>query len=167
MNEFESQLATLCAGYNVPCTAERLEAYGKAFGNLHPAQWARLIEHCLSEAGPDRMPTVRDLWGMRRDLRAGPPTYVHEQRQLLEEFDAWAIEANRHLFAYLLRHVYQPGGSQHPMARQPMIFVRYKNAWAQDMREAATAEGVPIDVQKAAWRDCMERAEQDARAQLQ
>lgn len=163
VSQFELQLRTLCAGFNVPPTPERLEAYEKAFGKLNAAMWARMVEHCLAEAGPNRMPTVRELWDIRRELRVGPPQYIHERKETDGwQGDAWDLAANRHLYAYLLATVL-PAGAAAPMARNPMAFVRYKHAWARDMREAADAQGhVPVDVQQVAWRDCMQRAMQEA-----
>lgn len=88
--------------------------------------------------------------------------------------DRWEIEANAMLFRYLRRRTAAGThyccedtrlglrSAHHPSpltARLTAPLVAYKRAWAQDMREADVGEGVPVEVQRAAWRDCMERAE--------
>ena len=73
-----------------------------------------------------------------------------------EEFDGWARCANRHLLAYVMRQAsqriyYAPDPTR--------ILVKYKNAWAQDMRDEAVNGEVLVERQKLTWSQCMERAE--------
>jgi len=104
--------------------------------------------------------------------------------------DQWDVAANRHLVAHLLRelranpHKYgQPASylamrattrRENPHADASPEFMRavetlvaYTRAWAQDMREMAAESGgvVPVDLQRAAWEDCMARAEADIATQ--
>ena len=110
-----------------------------------------------------------------------------------QAFDRWDIAANRHLLAYLMRrmaenpHAYgrpasylamrviarrenQNADASPEFVRAVETLVAYKRAWAQDMREWVDPEtgevGRPsVDAQKAAWEDCMARAEADIATQ--
>lgn len=100
--------------------------------------------------------------------------------------DRWDVAANRHLVAHLLRELWaNPRAYGHPasvhamrtMSREQFpnadaspefvravrTLVAYTRAWAQDMREMAAESGgvVPVELQRAAWEDCMARAEAD------
>lgn len=91
-------------------------------------------------------------------------------------YDGWDVSGN----VRLLKHVTQvscgghrpwgpPWTEQH--AECTRIAVRYKHAWAQDMRESftldqATGELIPPtrEIQDANWLECMRRAEADIAA---
>jgi hypothetical protein len=105
--EFDAQLARLCAAYNVPATPERLDGYWTAFRNLSLLEFARIIEAALGEQGPERMPTVPALWGIRKALRVKPPHMLQERRDV----DPWPMAANRLLVAYLWRRRLNEGHS--------------------------------------------------------
>ena len=66
--QFDEQMALLCAGYNVPVSV-RPDAYWKGMAKMSIIEFARCIERALSEDGPEKIPTTRDLWNIRRDLR--------------------------------------------------------------------------------------------------
>jgi hypothetical protein len=88
--------------------------------------------------------------------------------------DRWIPEANNHLLAYIFRTMHKDsrryGDPKFPsdeMKRATAILVRYKNAWAQDMREAQDAQReVNIAFQQSAWKDCMARAEGEISVEL-
>lgn len=72
------------------------------------------------------------------------------------DFDRWAIAGNSHFLAYVLRKMavkrcFNP--------TETRILVRYKNSWAQEMREASVNGSVAVEVQKASWKDFIEGAE--------
>lgn len=69
-------------------------------------------------------------------------------------FDNWGVAANSHLMAYVLRKM---AVKRCFNARETLILVAYKNAWADDMRDIG--QEVPVEKQKACWADCMQRAE--------
>jgi hypothetical protein len=154
-DEFDKALAQLCAGFNVPCTEERREAYGRAFRKLSPLMWDRLVDYALSEDGPDKMPTVRELWSIRRELRAQLPQAA-TPTQPPWEGDMWDIAANRHLLAHLVRLVVNRRRITNHAA-----FVEAKKAWATEMRDLAQNNGgeVPVDLQQSVWRDYIGRAQ--------
>jgi len=101
--------------------------------------------------------------------------------------DKWDIAASRHLLAHIMREIRanprkygRPASyvAMRTMSREQFpnadaspefiaavqTLVGFKNAWAQDMREWLDPETgeigrPPVDVQQAAWADCMQRAE--------
>lgn len=104
--------------------------------------------------------------------------------------DGWDVSANLHLLGYITRKIPEnPQRYGKPCSYLAMkdpdrakdkildaspefvravgILVSYKNAWARDMREGnldlTTGEisGPSVEQQKAAWKDCMLRAEAD------
>lgn len=89
------------------------------------------------------------------------------------KFDDWDISANVRFWKYTthrLTESYRPWGApgtpEH--AECTRIAVRYKNAWAQDMRESMTMNAATGEIsppseadQDQFFRDCMQRAEAD------
>lgn len=81
-DEFDATLGELCAAYDKPFTNERRAAYRKSLGKLGQVGWARLVDHCIGESGPERMPTTRECWQIYRKLRNWrPPTQVSAETQ--------------------------------------------------------------------------------------
>lgn len=70
--EFETQCATLCAGFNVPPTKERIEAFWIGLKNMSLLQFVRVVEHALSEDGPDKFPTPKGMWALHRAAKSHP-----------------------------------------------------------------------------------------------
>lgn len=69
--EFDRQISILCAGFNVPL-GDRAEAYWRAFERLSLVEFARMVDAALADGEGDRIPTVRQLWAIRRKLRTHP-----------------------------------------------------------------------------------------------
>lgn len=99
--DFEEQLAILCAGYNVPATVHRKHAYFAGLAKMSMAQFVRCVEHAVSEQGPEEIPTPKGIWRIHRDFRkttahgpAGAPQ-IAEQDHLL-------FFANRLFFRHLM-----------------------------------------------------------------
>lgn len=67
--EFERQVAMLFAAYNVP-PGDRSEAYWKAFNVLGLVEFARMIEFTIGPDGPEKLPTVPQLWKLRKSMKA-------------------------------------------------------------------------------------------------
>lgn len=171
---FELHMRTLCAGFDVPCTAERLEAYRKAFGRLDPIGFERLVQYCLSEDGPPRMPTVAKLWASRSEMRARAPREAPAADPW--QGDAWDIAANHHLLGHITQKLASnPSRYGRPPTWHGMRVSKFKNAdaspefianvqalveakkfWAADMRDLAQQHGeVPIELQRKIWADYM------------
>jgi hypothetical protein len=89
------------------------------------------------------------------------------------QFDGWDVSGNMKLWKYVshrLMDFYRPWGApgSTQLAEATRIALAYKNAWAQDMREASTADSStgeiiqpPEDDQVRQFADCMKRAEAD------
>jgi hypothetical protein len=102
--DFVAQLKALCAGFNVPFTPEREEAYWRGLERMQVSQFARVVTHALGEQGPERIPTVREVWALQRVMRRRQV----ESRPLMGEAqppaDNYTAFANRRLLAYLVKH---------------------------------------------------------------
>ena len=72
---FDDQIRQLFAGFNVPATQERLDAYWRGLQRMQLATVTRVIDYALSEDGPEKLPTAPGLWRLTVDMRAsGGPT---------------------------------------------------------------------------------------------
>lgn len=93
-DEFDDHFAALCAAFDRGYTADRREAFRTAFvGKLSAAQVARIVERMVGEAGPERMPTIRDLWQAHRAMRAPGPVRQSDQRPAIS-LPPWQASAN-------------------------------------------------------------------------
>lgn len=72
--DFEARIGELFAGFpgSGIQTRERTEAYWKGLQKLGLVELGRLIDYALGEHGPDRLPSVPQLWRMRADMRRAP-----------------------------------------------------------------------------------------------
>jgi hypothetical protein len=103
--EFEAQLAILCAGKDVPVTQARKDAYWRGMGRLTLAQFARCVDYALSEWSEEGMPSTSQLWSIHRGFRTRPGTAA-----LLATPD----DTRDHLLFFanrmFLRHIQSRGG---------------------------------------------------------
>ena len=177
-DEFDKQLAILCAAFDVPCTEARREAYWKSLERMPVAVFARTIEHMLREEDWVRIPKPAQIWHASRRLRASGPTRPPDDGF---RGDAWDMAANRHLLAYLLEHRIPGRGPSSAAMRDKArladkvldaspefvqnvkVLVAYKNAWVTDMRDEAVNGEVPVARQQETWAGCMKRAESELR----
>ena len=95
--DFEEQLAILCAGFNVPATVHRKHAYFAGLAKMSMAQFVRCVEYAVSEAGPDELPTSKEIWRIHRDFRKHPAVQSVPQ---VEEEDHLLFFANRLFFEH-------------------------------------------------------------------
>lgn len=102
--DFELLLRQLCAGYDKPL-GDRLEAYWKGLAKMSIIEFARVVEFALSEHGPSALPTTKQCWSIRQELRRAPAT---------PQGPAPAIDARDHLLYFanrmFLRHLVNRGG---------------------------------------------------------
>lgn len=148
--EFDRQMSLLCAGYNVHASADRLEAYWRGLAKMELPTFVRVVEHCLGEQGPEKLPTARTVWPLARSLRrrSGPP----EAPPSLWRGDEWASAGNRHLMAHLMRRMLKHQGFNAP---ETAILVESKNAWVEDCR----IDQPIASKQRSAWEDQMRVAD--------
>lgn len=151
--EFERHLSILCAGFDVPCTPERKEAYWKGLARMQLLVFARTIEHILADEEWARIPKPFQVWAASKRLRASAPEPAHDDGF---RGDAWDIVANRHLLAFILRSW---GRRKHFSAEETAALVRKKNWWAADMRDLAGSSGtVTVEIQRKVWREYLAEA---------
>lgn len=106
--EFDEQLGILCAGFNVPITPHRREAYWKSLAKMSLAQFARCVDYAVSDdwRGED-VPSTHQIWGIHRSFRARPAGVVATLEAAREDpRDHLLFYANR----MFLRHLVARGG---------------------------------------------------------
>lgn len=108
-DEIDDQFAALCAAFDRGYTADRRMALRAAFvGKLSAAQVARVVEKLLGPDGPEKMPTVREIWQAHRSLRVAPPRRDSELPRA--QVETWDGHANAVLIRCALAH---PGRDSH------------------------------------------------------
>jgi hypothetical protein len=172
--EFDTQMAMLCAGFNVP-QGDRFDAYWKGLEKMQLASFVRVVEHALGENGPDKIPTTQACWAISKQLRARPTVYVHQEAPNTHwNGDAWDQEANHHMLRYYSQKLFPRAvkgryGTTHYMGGLPLridestrirtgYLLEAKNAWAQEMREGGDAERDPA-YQMRLWNELFQIAE--------
>ena len=105
-DEFKVQFGILCAGYDKP-VGDRDEAYWKGLAKMSLLEFARCVEFCLGEEGPEKMPTAPGMWNIRKRLKAKPAEITLPARVMNHGIDGHIyFFANR----LLLRHMIWRGG---------------------------------------------------------
>lgn len=165
--------------------AEPPEEWVEAIGMLNDFQLRRGLRRLVFGGWKGGPPNLPDFVRLCRAIGDDAPDEGPQQRVALpapestQKFDGWDIAGNMRFWKYIThRLTARPrawgvrGSAQ--QAESTRIAVRYKNTWAQDMREsdvmdAATGEVIQAtqEVQDRAWVDCMERAEADIAVYLE
>lgn len=150
--EFDAQLITLCAGFNIP-VGERSSAYWLGLQRMELVTFARVVIECLGPDGPEKFPTVGVCWQIAKKQRAVryPPRAAEPEKPQWQG-DHWDIEANFHLLDRVRTY---PKKYADPEATR--IVVRWKKTWAEDMR--AEANPTP-EIKLWAWQECMQSADE-------
>lgn len=101
--EFDRQIETLCAAFNVPVSV-RPEAYWHGLQRMGMIEFARVIEWALAEDSPhpDKIPTVGQIWVMRKALRNRRAAAQPVQQRPAEQADHIAYFANRLMLSHVL-----------------------------------------------------------------
>jgi hypothetical protein len=154
------------------------DAVERKFGREIPAEWtamcARLNEfqvqrgiRQLAYSGKSHVPSLPEFVKLCRDAEhdfkppAVHPSLAHDGDPSM---DAWGMLANRRLLKHITtvipKNPVRYGKRDTPeFVRNVNILVAFKNRWADLMRTAATADGVPIADQEASWNECVRMAE--------
>lgn len=103
--EFRMVLATLCAGFDVPMTKAREDAYWVGLAKMSLTQFRRCVEHAIgADYTDDRFPNTNKIWRIYRGTAfTNAPA---EQKALPPDPDHLAYFANRLLWL----HVSHRGG---------------------------------------------------------
>jgi hypothetical protein len=158
--------------------AEPPQEWETGVGYLTDAQIERGFRRFVFgwKGGPPSLPDFMRMCRAVGDdtIEEGPqPRFIALPSADDGRFDGWDLTANNRFFRYVVHRLTKtprawgaPGSGRQADATK--IAVGYKNAWAQDMREADqvdTASGevirVPRETQDRAWTDVMKRAEAD------
>lgn len=71
-DEFTRQASVLFAGFNVPATQERIEAYWRGLQRMDLLVFTRVVEYALGGNGVEKLPTAPQLWSLQKSMRARP-----------------------------------------------------------------------------------------------
>lgn len=130
--EFDDHLGTLCAGFNVPVTELRTEAYWRGLAQMQLGQFARVVEHALGPDGPERIPTASGCWVIWRQIRnrraKAPTSTTSDAAPAFDSFHAFGQRC-------LLRWVMERNGVAEDVLPR---LVAEKNRLAAQFREVAT-----------------------------
>lgn len=124
--EFEAQLAVLFGGFPQFLTPPRVEAYWRGLAKMPLSTFVRCVDQALGEQGTDKLPTVKTLWELSKQLRAHRPA---QSTAPAAAFDPFVAFGNRCLMAFLRRK----GGSSSDSLR---AMVALKNRVMDGAKEA-------------------------------
>lgn len=150
-----------------------IDGYLTTLKRMETASLARLVERILedlekaADSEPFRVPTAKELWVIRRGHTRLPSAPAAPELSPWKG-DGWDVNANMLLLAYVTaahtgRAARMAPDSANPSNPGPLtrartaVFVKWKDAWARDMREDREAGGT-LDG-KASWIACMASAE--------
>lgn len=176
--EFAKLLKIACAGTDVHFNEEREEAFWRACcGRMTLAQFSRAVDVVLKSQEKRRGLTTQQILNAAHEIRAKQYELLPIKPRDEVPDDRWLTRANFHLLRYISRRAAREihycdadtVAGKHP-ANNPSALahklteplVKYKNAWAQDMRdEAALHPRGEVDsrYQRDNWFKCMELAE--------
>lgn len=142
------------------------DALARKFGKQPPAEWDGALSYLsdiqlchgletVMRGGSEHMPSLPAFLASCRNARE----WQREEPVAIAgpSLDKWGIVANSHLLAYV---IVKMGEKRCFDPDETRLLVQAKNAWAEDMRADDRGEGIDVSLQKAAWADCIARAEQ-------
>lgn len=157
---FDAMLAELFGALDKPLTDAKREGFWKGLAGMSLMDFARARDSLFTDLAKSDVGSARqsfgvgDLWAAKRRLRAQAP--LHERPDPdAGRWDRWALEGNQHLLGLVVR---LPLLGKLPREERARIDFTWKltaakNQWVEDMRDLDKGEGVPVDVQKAVWKD--------------
>lgn len=177
---FQGMLAALFGAHNRTVWDGAASGYWKGLSKMSLMQFERCVEKALeklahAERGVSKIPTVAELWDISRGIRSYERPVTTDEPKWLG--DDWDTAANLILLGYFDRQKehgrmerYAPdspySAKAHHVVVGPLtkertaIMVKWKNAWARDMREDRALYDGKLDGKKA-WADCMALAEKE------
>lgn len=100
--DFEALLVPLCAGFNVPL-ADRPDAYWRGLQKMSLIEFSRVVDHALGEDGPDKIPTTKQCWSIRNQLRKPMRHEPAQPRVLPQRHGFWHSTVDGMFMRYLSR----------------------------------------------------------------
>jgi hypothetical protein len=71
--EFESLMEKLYAGFNMPISEVRVEAYWMGLSKMSLGQFSQCVDYALGEHGPERIPSSSAIWKISNSVRSRAP----------------------------------------------------------------------------------------------
>lgn len=153
------------------------DALERKYGREIPHEWAAMCTRLndyqiqrgirqLAYSGKAHVPSLPEFVKLCRDAEhdVRPPRVHPALTGQGSQEDPWGWLANRRLLKHITTVI--PANPQRygprrtpEFGRAVSILVAFKNQWADLMRAAATADGVPLDEQEASWDECIRMAE--------
>lgn len=158
--DFVAQLKALCAGYNIPCKPETEDAFWRGLSRMPVSSFARVVDHALSEDGPEGFPNVRKVWALHRQLRRPAPAPEAPPQQVdALTLDGYTKFANRALWRFLYDHNGAASAAlaaltaeKNRVADQFRLIATEERVTAQEFREALFSAFRRVH-KPMAWRD--------------
>lgn len=184
--QFDAALAELFGALDRPFSQAKADGFWKGLERMTWVQFCRVRDHILRElehGEPPRTLSVSTVWATHRGFRAHAPAVPIETPWAGDE---WDRRANLLLLVYIrtrtpeqLRAYGRPAGfkvlrasledlnklgldhhnldASAEFVRRVEWLVKFKNAWARDMREWGSMP--TAEQQRSNWDECMRRAE--------
>lgn len=133
---FERAMTRLCAGFNVPLTPARRDAYWRSFRKLSVLEFTGLIDVALVESTFAEMPTVGALWELHRRNTEIPV--------------AAASSSSRHeptIAEQLCEYTARKLNSRLTPLEYSMPWTYVYREWMENGKRCAECTGVVIDLQ--------------------
>lgn len=137
---FAKLIEVLCAGYNVPATEARLDAYWRGCNRMHLAAFERTVDFILGPDGDaEDLPTPRQIHIQHRRMLAAQRSASEPTHKLdgpeLDKFDRYAGQV---LFSVLCSLTSQHGSGASDASLAEMVHVKHR--FAAGYREMCIAE---------------------------
>lgn len=72
--EFDKQIAVMAGGFpKFYLTEDKRDSYWRGLEKMPMSSLVRIVDHVLSEEGPENIPSVSQMWTFHRQLRAKRP----------------------------------------------------------------------------------------------
>ena len=102
-SDYDKLFDSWCVGLGAIPTEARREAYWKGLSKMSVIQFSRVVDHCLSEDGPEKMPTVPGVWKLWRSIAAAARSRSMPPPPPPEELSKGLQHVNGMFLKYLLR----------------------------------------------------------------
>lgn len=136
---FAKLMETLCAGYNVPATEARLDAYWRGCASLHLLAFERTVDFALGpDSDADELPTPRELHRLHRQMLSARRAAAAAPDKPAVERDVFEVYCNRLLLLYLWGKARRLGSAATDASLQAMT--ECKNRYVAAYRDMCLTE---------------------------
>ncbi len=164
LDDRKALIQRLFGAANKHADEPRLEGYLEALKRMDTPRLVRLVDQVLdgiremTDPNDYKPPTAGALWKLHRDKRRLPdPRPLELTPPPAAAMDGWDQNANLLLMQYLWAAHAPKNVTRYHVPGALQWLVKYKHAWAHDMRDDRAQRG-KLDG-KQHWTDCMALAE--------